>query len=92
MDELDRHRENLRQAKATSKKIAASIDGMADRELSNHFLEFHKARLARERTVCAAHRAGLDVDDIAKELAIEPIAIYRILQRYETTSEGLGSA
>jgi len=64
-------------------------DGSAS-DPRDDYLAFQRVRLARERAACSAFRAGLPIDEIATELEIEAIAVYRILQRYAST-EGLGS-
>ncbi|MGK2931608.1 MAG: hypothetical protein ACSLFD_02320 [Solirubrobacterales bacterium] len=86
--QLTSSREQLRRSIArTEQTLAASRDGSVTHD---DYLAFQKVRLARERAACAAFRAGLPIDEIASEMAVEPIAVYRILQRYATT-EGLGS-
>lgn len=87
--DLDPRRTELRRAITQAKaQNPESVD--PEKHGLDEFLAHQKVRLARERAVCAAYRAGLSIDEISEELEAEPITIYRIIQRYNY-SEGLGS-
>ena len=88
VDDQTSSRDQLRQAIAHAESTLEGDGNPSDPR--DDYLAFHKVRLARERAACSAYRAGLPIDEIAEELGTEPIAVYRILQRY-TSTEGLGS-